>query len=189
MFLTGLGLSVPAPWQQPKSTKNSSSMAVIQRRESARFPTQTQAAELAQRILSTQCTIRTGQYNNFFFFFYRGFILGLILRHMYSLPCSLFVSWLPMFWGYAFDILACGTYTTVPVTSHWEVTHFCSRLNLTELGMNVTATVCQGTAQDGPKVGLQSFSTQKWVQEAWKNTRKASSEVSCESSDHGSEIT
>lgn len=108
---------------------------------------------------------------------------------MYSLPCSLFVSWLPVFWGYAFDILACGTYTTVPVTSHWEVTHFCSRLNLTELGVNVTATVCQGTAQDGPKVGLQSFSTQNWVQGAWKNTRKASSEVSCESSEHGSEIT
>lgn len=94
-----------------------------------------------------------------------------------------------MFWGYGFDILACGTYTTVQVTSHWELTHFCMRLNLTELGVNVRATVYQVTAQEQPEVGLQSFSTQNWVQGAQKNTKKASSEVSCESSEHGSEIT
>lgn len=63
------------------------------------------------------------------------------------------------------------------------------RLNLTELGVNVRATVYQVTAQEQPKVGLQSFSTQNWVQGAQKNTKKASSEVSCESSEHGSEIT
>lgn len=75
---------------------------------------------------------------------------------MYFLPFFLFVSWLPVFWGHGFGILACGTYTTVQMTSHWEVTHLCSRLNHTEIGVGVTATLSQGTAPEGPKMELQS---------------------------------
>lgn len=107
---------------------------------------------------------------------------------MYCFPSSLFVSQLPMFWGVWIWHFSLWHITTLQVPSHWEVTHFCSRLNLTEIGVCVTATVYQGMAQEGPKVELQS-SQQIWVQGAWKNTRKASSEVSCESSEHGFEIT
>lgn len=123
-----------------------------------------------------------------FFFFKSWFHFSLILCYIHFLPSSLFVSWLPVFWGHGFGILACGTYTAMHMTSHWEVTHLCSRLNHTEVSVSVTAIVSQGTAPEGPKVELQ-FSTQIWVQGAWKNTTKASSEVSCENSDHGSEIT
>lgn len=154
MLLTGLGLSVPAHWQQPKSRKNSSSVAVIPR-ESARFPTQTQAAELAQRILSTQCTMS----NKITWFFSSWFHSSLFLCHMYFLPSSFFVSWLPVFWGHGFGILACGTYTTVQMTSHWEVTHLCSRLNHTEIGQSVTATLSQGTAPEVPKVNSRVLNT------------------------------
>lgn len=75
---------------------------------------------------------------------------------MYFLPSSPFVSWLPVFWGCGFDILACGTYTAVQMTSHWQFTHLCSRLNLTEIGVSVTATVSQGMAPEEPNVEPQS---------------------------------